>query len=1338
MTTQTTETYAEIGIPINPFPGLRPFDFDESHLFFGREGQSESLIEKLSRTHFLAVVGTSGSGKSSLVRAGLLPALLGGFMTSAGSDWRIAIMRPGNDPIGNLARALNVPGVFGSEIEENAALQTALAEATLRRGSRGLVDAVRQAVVPENENLLVVVDQFEEIFRFARVAEGEEYGNEAAGFVKLFLEASRQRDIPICVVLTMRSDYLGDCSQFWDLPEAINESQYLIPRLTRDQLREAITGPVAVGGGQITSRLVNRLLNDVGDDQDQLPVLQHLLMRVWDESKEKHLAVEVKAGDQTITKPHREVHRGEALDLCCYEAVGGMAEALSRHADEAFNELPDDGHREVSEKVFKALTEKGPDNREIRRPITLGAICVITGATAAEVVTVIEAFHHPAKSFLMPPAGVELNSESLIDISHESLIRGWGRLRQWVDEEARSARTYQRLADTAALYRKGEEGFLRDPGLQLALDWQEQNRPNQAWARRYHSEFDPAMDFLQESKKKQDEELAERERQQQAEIERAKRELEQARALAEAQQRRAEAETQKALEQQQRLAEKAKAAEKLRRLIVALLVAGLLALAAMTVAAFVIRTANVRREEASEAQQRAEAALDSARKASKDAEQSKLFAKAKTAEANKLAESAKEQKQRAEELQRKADSAKRDAEAQHRIASEQQLIADKKEKLNRELLYAANMKLAEQAFGENDYSRMKEVLDVYSPTSVRAGSGDLRGFEWFLYRHAYHEEPVKLGEHSGPVTAVAFSPDGKTLASAGEKTVNLWDTGRRGEPVPLAVEPSLFHAVAFAPDGTLATLGHGSLRLWDARTRVGKKPFELSGSSEYESLALSPNGELLAVASGEIVRLWDMTKRELKPLQIPGDSVAISQNGTLAVRHGDSLRLWDTKTWVEMPELKVAFAVRNAMAFSPDGKSFAAASGTGNVKLWDTSTWKETELSGLGGYVLSVAFSPDSKTLATGSGDKIARLWDMDTKKELPTKMRHENYVFSVAFSPDGKTLATGCADHTVKVWDISWREDQVPLTDYGWANLNTVMFSPDGTLLASSASDNTVDLWDTHTRHRVTTIKGHTKRVRSVAFSPDGHLLATGGEDGMVKLWDVRDTGSVGNPTFTISNKDAVQFVTFSRDGRTLAVIVQYERLKLWDVLAKTPLPELKGACEYVNSVAFSLDSQNRAMLAAACNDGVKLWDLRTGRESTMPNESASAEHLAFSRDGGILAIVDGENIKLWSLHQPQEPVVLKGHSGSITSIAFSPDGKRLVSGGYDSAVKVWDVQSGQEVATFKKDWGGDLSIVTSVAFSSNGKMLAIGSMSGVLRLWYAAIDRDVAAQRNEKALRR
>jgi len=520
MTPEITETFAELGIPVNPFPGLRPFDFDESHLFFGRDGQSEQLISKLSRTHFLAVVGTSGSGKSSLVRAGLMPALLGGFMSSAGSNWRIAITRPGNDPIGNLARALNAPDVFGSEVAENAALQTALAEATLQRGSRGLVDAVRQAVISEQDNVLVIVDQFEELFRFARVTDDKKYGNEAAAFVKLLLEAARQHELPIYVVLTMRSDYLGDCSQFWGLPEAINESQYLIPRLTRDQLREAMTGPISVAHGEITPRLVARLLNDVGDDQDQLPVLQHLLMRVWDEAKEKRLDIETEENGEPVRISHKQVHRGNALDVCCCDAVGGMANALSRHADEAFNELPNDRSRQVAESIFKALTEKGTDNREIRRPVTLGELCAVVDGSENEIITVIETFRRPGRSFLMPPAGVALNSKSLIDISHESLIRGWSRLKAWVDEEARSSRIYQRVAETAVLHSEGGAGLWRDPDLQIALTWRDRSKPNETWARRYNSQFGLAMAFLNESVAERDAERTRKEKERKNQIRR--------------------------------------------------------------------------------------------------------------------------------------------------------------------------------------------------------------------------------------------------------------------------------------------------------------------------------------------------------------------------------------------------------------------------------------------------------------------------------------------------------------------------------------------------------------------------------------------------------------------------------------------------------------------------------------------------------------------------------------------------------------------------------------------------------------------------------------------------
>lgn len=273
-----------------------------------------------------------------------------------------------------------------------------------------MVEATRLARLEPHENLLILVDQFEELFRFADLARQRGAGDEAPAFVKLLLEAARQTEVPVYVVITMRSDFLGDCARFRDLPEAISDSQYLIPRLTRDELRAVITGPIGVRVGRIAPSLVQRLLNDVGDDMDQLPVLQHALMRAWGHWER---------GDPD----------GRPIDLSDLEAIGGMAEALSRHADEAFGSLASERERKIAERLFKCLTERGSDNRELRRPTPLSRIAAIANADPAELIPVIDVFRAPGRSFLMPPHGVALEGDSVIDISHESLIRQWGRLR---------------------------------------------------------------------------------------------------------------------------------------------------------------------------------------------------------------------------------------------------------------------------------------------------------------------------------------------------------------------------------------------------------------------------------------------------------------------------------------------------------------------------------------------------------------------------------------------------------------------------------------------------------------------------------------------------------------------------------------------------------------------------------------------------------------------------------------------------------------------------------------------------------------------------------------------
>ncbi len=464
----------------NPYPGLRPFEADESDLFFGRETQTDELLRRLGRSRFVAVVGTSGSGKSSLVRAGLLPALRGGFLVASGSHWRIAVFRPGGAPIESLASALHV-ALYPEAGEDHFVGE--MLEVTLRRSSLGLVEATRQARLEAQENLLIVVDQFEELFRFGQAWAQSPTQNPAAALVHLLLEAVRQSEIPVHVMITMRSDFLGDCAQFRDLSEAINDGLYLIPRMTRDQLRLAITAPAAVCGTAMTPRLVQELLNDVNDDPDQLPVLQHALMRTWNKWQNK-------VGDS------------DTIDVEDYEATGGMAEALSRHANEIWEELSDDpggANKELTKRMFQCLTEKGPDSREVRRPTPFRNLCRVLAADNSVVKSVIEHYRDEDRAFLMPPRLTPLEESSVIDISHESFIRKWDKLRGWVEEEAQSAVMYRRIAEAARLEKRGEAGLWRNPQLQRALDWRTRTKPTAAWAERYDPDFEVAMDFLDRS-----------------------------------------------------------------------------------------------------------------------------------------------------------------------------------------------------------------------------------------------------------------------------------------------------------------------------------------------------------------------------------------------------------------------------------------------------------------------------------------------------------------------------------------------------------------------------------------------------------------------------------------------------------------------------------------------------------------------------------------------------------------------------------------------------------------------------------------------------------------------
>jgi WD40 repeat protein len=1301
----------------NPFPGLRPFDFEESALFFGRDGQSEELVVRLARKRFLAVVGASGSGKSSLVRAGLLPALLGGFMTRAGSDWRIAILRPGHDPIGNLARALQDAGALGST-GQDAAVQVALAEASLRRGGLGLVSAVRQAGIRPAQPVLIIVDQFEEIFRFVRASAGVDYQNDAAAFVKLILEASRSCDVAIYIVLTMRSDFLGECSLFWELPESVNDCQYLIPRLTRDQLREAIAGPVAVGGAKITPRLVSRLLNDAGDDPDQLPILQHALMRTWDEHR--------RTGDDH-----------EALDLPHYETIGGMAQALSLHADEAFAELSDDRSREVAERLFKRLTEKGPDNREIRRPATLTEICASIGSTASEVITVIDTFRRPGRSFLMPPIAAPLEAESVIDISHESLIRGWKRLRIWVQEEAESARMYRRLAETASLHQHERAALWRDPDLQMALDWRERNRPSTEWASRYAPGFEIAMAFLNAS-----------EQQRAAEITRSER-----------------------------------ATVRLRLITAAALIFACLALAAAWVALSAYRRAVASRQLA-----------DSERIIAED---SKKLAEQKTAEAVSASELASRQKQLAEQKTAEAVSAselasrqKQLAETNAKTALSGQLAAQSDQlRAGPPRYFMQSLLLAIEAYRrfparESD-SALRASLALapvpgqrlgpqglvdavaFSPDEkyVFTGSRDktLRVFE-----RASGRELARLVQPWG-VNALALNADGSLVVSAsgdpphdvdkdgiisqseptaGEMRVWDWRTGKELARLPFEapVERVTFvgslDMVAASDSKSLKTAtfdrkGGG----FDTRTIIatGKESWISSFSSDGTLVAVRrpKDAEILKLADASVTGHIPITDSEVRIVLSP-DNKRVAVTG----QYGDT-RIFD---WPSGKLIATRGGSTEAV-FSPDGELLAQIDGNNNTVV--TSTKSSGEPVGvmesgrwLSGTVIDLAeflpnstlkFQPYSTALATALDDGAVRVWRPRQKgygigasfEEL--FRMGEDKITSINVSRDGRFVVAGdesgarvwelASGHEVKRWLgasrfafgrryaatgtgkeiqlIDIQTDMPVATTSG--SFSDFLFSPDQSILVIATPDSLefrhVPELDLMRRVPVGS------NIRGMEFTADGKSVIVASEAGTIveigtdgKRADRVKKSDQSDPVISPHGRYFIQssashingsvparlLHVYERSGREVAALegqsfdshlifapneeffvshVDEMTLGVWRSATGELLFRIPIS-DHFGSFAISPDSK---YVAVEAGPRIALWDVAARKTARFFDHFSRVGHLAFSADSRWF-LADCETLRVWSMDTGELWGAIEGVDYDDRS-SFTPDGKYIVS---------------------------------------------------------------------------
>lgn len=978
----------------NPFPGLRPFRAKESHLFFGRARHIDEILRKVNLYRFVSIVGTSGSGKSSLIRAGLLPTL-----HNLNEGWLVCALRPDENPIRSLTHAL----------KENESLKPGLGseeelETIVKKSGRGLVQALRPCLGPD-QKLLLLIDQFEELFRYKSTSKSGDDEFDDDHFVDLLLGCIEQKDVPIYVVITLRSDFLGDCEQYMGLPEAINNGQFLIPRMNKDELRECITGPVSYAGAKISPRLVQLLIQEIGSDPDQLPVLQHALMRTWEQWEEQ--------GEDI------------PIDIEHYNQTGGLSSALSSHAEEAYKDLKPGKQQEIAEILFKTVTTKGLDNRGVRRPTSVQKVSEIANVKPGEVIEVANIFRKEGRGFIMPPPEIPLAADSIIDISHESLMRVWDRLRNWVEEEAEAAELYHHITSNAQLYNQERAGLWRDPDLQIALDWRSKKYHNKPWSEQYNNQYDLVQTFIDLSENDKKYHLAETQRRKRFQkaalitflvvlsglsiwavsernrsIKNAraavleKKESEKQRGIAEDQKTRAENNLTRAQEEERKALLQQKETEKQRIL----------------------------------ALQKAE-----------EARLAKLRSEEAALEALKSREMAIKDRLRAENQQKVSDSLRLEAERAGLKTQRLQMLS-----------LAQNVAIKSKMAQDYTFDESVKIqLALKSYDINKAFNGDpldpeIFGAIFSAYRLIQKSDEYMHRQHRDVPKSITYDKVTDQFLSAGNDGMIVAAKLTNG---PLALETStpstlFLDNVTISPNGygVGTTCDNNSVQIYDLKNFKGKAR-SLEGIHDKEIMDLIWTDRFLISASLDktvkitssngknLIRTYELDAKPLTMALSNDQNVLLvgCDNGTVYKINPNTDGT--AQTFSEINKGRI-----NGICFNSKSTIFAIGTDQGYSATYAMKDPKSpvSILSGHKAGVTGITFHPTMNILATSSNDKIVRLWNIDESNPQPIEFKeHTHWVLDVSFDKEGNNLASAGKDRTVRIYPLNVQEMAEKLRTY-------------------------------------------------------------------------------------------------------------------------------------------------------------------------------------------------------------------------------------------------------------------------------------------------------------------